>query len=321
MEIKGIDVSEFQGLIDWNKVKNDGVKFAILRIGFGSRSSQKDRCFEQNYQNAKANGIAVGVYLYSYASNVVEAESEAQCVLNWLNNRKLDLPIYYDLEDNTQSKLGRSTLNAMCKAFCDKIEKSGYWAGIYTNQNWAINKIDGVALGQRYTYWIAQYNSKCTYNGKYDMWQYSSSGKVNGINGNVDMNYMYRNLISEIRGSAATATTIQTGAADQVLHVGSKVQLNGIYKINAVSSKLNGVICQELVGTPPYQTYHYIDATPCYEVDRFGNKTKDQICDTSHYLKIPGTFKVLAIDKKTDSCKIKIGSREVWVYCKPCTEV
>lgn len=110
-------------------------------------------------------------------------------------------------------------------------------------------------------------------------------------------------------------------AVDQILHVGSKVQLRGIYKIHGVSAKLNGVICRELVGTPPYKNYHYIDATPCYEVDRFGNKTKDQICDTSHYLKIPGTFTVLAVDKKTNSCKIKIGSREVWIYCKPCTEV
>lgn len=127
---------------------------------------------------------------------------------------------------------------------------------------------------------------------------------------------------SRLNGTYTPSTTSTSSeAVDQVLHVGSKVQLNGIYKINAVSSKLNGVICQELVGTPPYQTYHYIDATPCYEVDRFGNKTKDQICDTSHYLKIPGVFTVLAIDKKTDSCKIKIGSREVWVYCKPCTEV
>lgn len=127
---------------------------------------------------------------------------------------------------------------------------------------------------------------------------------------------------SKLTGTYTSSTTVNSGeAVDQILHVGSKVQLNGIYKINAVNAKLNGVICQELVGTPPYQNYHYIDATPCYEVDRFGNKTKDQICDTSHYLKIPGTFTVLAIDKKTNSCKIKIGCREVWVYCKPCTEI
>ena len=86
----------------------------------------------------------------------------------------------------------------MCVAFCQIIEESGYWAGIYANKNWFTNMLDGNTLGKRYTCWVAQYNSKCTYNGPYDMWQYSSTGKVNGINGNVDMNYLYRDLIKEI---------------------------------------------------------------------------------------------------------------------------
>lgn len=109
-------------------------------------------------------------------------------------------------------------------------------------------------------------------------------------------------------------------AVDQILHVGSKVELRGIYRISAVSARLNAVACVELADKP-FADYNYIDATPCVEVDRYGNRTADQVCDTGHYIKIPGVFTVLAIDKPTDACKIKIGSRETWVKCGPCTEV
>ena len=117
-----------------------------------------------------------------------------------------------------------------------------------------------------------------------------------------------------------TVTTTSSEKVDQILHVGSKVELRGIYKITSVSARLNAVACKELADQP-FADYNYIDATPCVEVDRYGNRTADQVCDTGHYIKIPGVFTVLAIDKPTDACKIKIGSREVWVKCGPCTEV
>lgn len=117
-----------------------------------------------------------------------------------------------------------------------------------------------------------------------------------------------------------TVTTTSSEKVDQILHVGSKVELRGIYKITSVSARLNAVACKELADQP-FADYNYIDATPCIEVDRYGNRTADQVCDTGHYIKIPGVFTVLAIDKPTDACKIKIGSREVWVKCGPCTEV
>ena len=189
MKKKGIDVSYYQGTIDWSKVKSSGIEFAILRIGYGMYDNQKDVKFDENYKNARANGIPVGLYLYSYAKNVDEAKREANLVLKWLNGRDLEYPVYFDIEDKSQAKLGKSTLNAMCRAFCEIIEKAGYWAGIYSNKDWATNKISGAELGKDYTYWIAQYNSTCTYTGPYAIWQYSSSGKVNGISGNVDMNY------------------------------------------------------------------------------------------------------------------------------------
>ncbi len=208
--IKGIDVSKWQGEINWEKVKNDGIKFAILRIGYGKYENQKDEYFEKNYKEARNAGIFVGVYLYSYAKTIDDAKMEAANTLMWLNNRKLDLPVYFDIEDKSQSKLGKKLLNDICKAFCNKIEEAGYWAGIYTSKNWATNIIDGANLGKRYTYWIAQYNQKCTYTGPYDIWQYSSTGKVNGINGNCDMNYMYKDLISKINSKQNITTKDST---------------------------------------------------------------------------------------------------------------
>lgn len=207
---KGIDVSKWQRNIDFRKVKNDGIDFVIIRIGYGKYESQKDLYFEKNYEEARKAGLPVGVYHYSYATSIEDAKLEAACVLCWLNKRKLDLPVYFDIEDKCQSKLSKKLLTDICKAFCNRIEAAGYWAGIYANKHWSNNLINGTELGKRYTYWVAQYNNKCTYNGPYDMWQYSSSGKVDGINGNVDMNYMYRDLISAVSGRQAETINKKT---------------------------------------------------------------------------------------------------------------
>jgi len=203
---KGIDVSYHNGKIDWKKVKNAGIDFAILRIGFGMYADQKDTSFEYNYTECIKNNIPIGVYLYSYAKNKNEAKREAETVLTWLNKRKLNLPVYFDIEDKSQINLSKSVLDSMCKMFCDTIENAGYWAGIYTNKYWATSIINGTELGKRYTYWVAQYNNENTYNGPYDMWQYTSSGKVNGINGNVDLNYLYRDIIKEIDNEIINVT-------------------------------------------------------------------------------------------------------------------
>lgn len=201
MEFRGIDISKHQGSVDFNQVKNSGVQFIIARIGYGMYENQKDVQFENFYNGAISNDIPVGVYLYSYALNETEAEREAEVALDWLNNRKLNLPVYYDIEDKSQTNLGKTTLTNMCKAFCNKIESAGYWSGVYANKYWLTTFLDSAELEKRYTIWVAQYNKQNTYKGKYDMWQYSSSGKVNGINGNVDMNILYRDIFSEIEGT------------------------------------------------------------------------------------------------------------------------
>lgn len=199
MEYLGIDVSKWQGDIDYKKVKSTGIKFIIARIGYGMYDNQKDPKFEDNYKGATQNNIPIGVYLYSYALNESDAKREADVVLKWLKNRKLNLPVYYDIEDKSQSALSKSTLTKMCEIFCEKIESAGYWAGIYANKYWLTTHLDYKYLEKKYTIWVAQYNNKNTYSGKYDMWQYTSKGKVNGINGNVDMNILYKNIFTNTK--------------------------------------------------------------------------------------------------------------------------
>ena len=195
--IKGIDVSVHQGIIDWAKVKADGVQFAILRCGYGSDIKyQDDGQFARNASECERLGIPYGVYLYSYANSIDKANSEADHVLRLIKGCKLDYPVFYDLEDaNTTGKCSKALIADMAEVFCTKIERAGYKVGIYANLNW-FNNILTDKIFDLWDKWIAQYNKECTYKGKYTMWQYTSSGKVNGINGNVDMNYCYVDYVS-----------------------------------------------------------------------------------------------------------------------------
>ena len=210
MKYKGIDVSKWQGDIDYKKASNN-IDFVIIRIGYGKYESQKDPYFERNYEGFKNQNIPIGVYHYSYAKSVDDAKKEAEVVIKWLNNRSLNLPVYYDIEDKSQINLGKKTLTNMCEAFCDRIEKEGYWAGIYANKYFYTTYLDYKKLEDKYTIWVAQYNKQNTYKGKYDLWQYTSSGKVLGISGNVDMDYLYRNIFTNINNNESVDIPNITG--------------------------------------------------------------------------------------------------------------
>ena len=215
MKIKGIDVSKHQGNIDWNKVKADGIEFAIIRIGYGGSEPVKDSKFEENYKNARAVGIKVGAYLYSYANSQSDIDKEKASVKTWLNGRKLDLPFYIDVEDKkTQGDLSVSVLSNLVNNFCEFIENLGYWAGIYANKNWLETKLDMNKLN-KYTVWVAQWTTNPTYQGSYAMWQYTSNGSVNGISGRVDMNYQLKelggSLSKEVTSSESETTSNYKG--------------------------------------------------------------------------------------------------------------
>lgn len=196
--IKGIDVSKHNGVIDWNAVKASGVQFAILRAGYGREVSQKDVKFEENYKAAKVAGVPVGVYWYSYCNSVDDAVREAEACLECIKGKQLEYPVYFDVEERSQFNRGSFFVNEIIKAFCNRIEKAGYFAGLYMSRS-PLTEYVSTEVRNRYALWIAEYNNSCKYNGSYGMWQYSSTGRVNGISGNVDMNECYIDYASIIK--------------------------------------------------------------------------------------------------------------------------
>lgn len=201
--LKGIDISEHNGNIDMKKVREDGIEFVIVRLGYGKNKSQIDKKFYENYRKAIENNIPVGVYLYSYAINIEDAKCEATRVIDEIKNLTIEYPVFIDMEDADGYKSKRNVSNEMCinicDTFCSLIEREGYYAGIYANLNWLKNRINSTKL-DRYDKWVAQWAKECTYNKQYGIWQYSSKGKVAGINGNVDLNYAlkdYKNIIKK----------------------------------------------------------------------------------------------------------------------------
>ena len=189
---KGIDVSYHNGTIDWKRVKQSEVEYAIIRCGYGSNDkNQDDKKWEENVKGCIDNNIPYGVYLYSYADTVEKASSEADHAIRLLQGKKLKYPVYYDLEeDKLRDKISKQTIADIAQTFCDKLSAKGYTVGIYANKDWFTNYLTDSRFNN-WTKWVAQYNTVCNYKGKYDMWQCSSTGRVPGISGNVDLNYSY----------------------------------------------------------------------------------------------------------------------------------
>lgn len=191
----GIDVSKWNGNIDWNSVKSSGASYAIIRCGYrGSTTGAliTDPKYTANIAGANAAGIKVGVYFFTQAVNEKEAVEEASMVLDLVKKYKISYPIFLDVESSggRADGIDKGTRTAVCKAFCATIQNSGYTAGIYANKTWLNSKMDAGALGS-YKIWLAQYAAAPSYGGRYNLWQYSSKGAVPGIKGNVDLNVSY----------------------------------------------------------------------------------------------------------------------------------
>ena len=190
MEMKGIDVSVHNSAIDWNKVKAAGIQFAILRAGYDRVASQKDGKFEKNYKNAKAAEIPVGAYWYSYAVTPDKARLEAQVCLEILKGKQFEFPIFFDQEEKKTLDTGKENCSAMIHAFCEGLEKAGYWVGLYTSCSCLSTHIED-DIKARYVIWAAEWASKLNYSGSVGIWQYSNKGKINGISGDVDLDTAY----------------------------------------------------------------------------------------------------------------------------------
>ncbi len=188
---EGVDVSVYQGNIDWNRAKADGIEFAIMRAGYGKYVSQKDKYFDQNMKNAKAAGLPCGVYWFSYALTPEDAIKEADACYEVIKNYKLEYPVSFDMETESQMKLPKETVAQIIEAFCGRMESYGYYTTLYTYASFLNYKVED-RIFDKYDIWVAHYNtSKPAFNRNYGLWQYSCTGSVQGITGNVDRDYVY----------------------------------------------------------------------------------------------------------------------------------
>ena len=190
-EKKGMDVSEWQGEIDWAKAKADGIEYAVIRCGYGSdKTKYDDKYWEYNVSECERLGIPYGVYLYSYAEDLNDAKSEAEHTIRLLKGHHPSLPVYYDLEDKTVESAGKSMISQMAQTYCDKVSAAGYRVGIYASRSWWTSYLNTATFdNSSWSKWIAEWGSKCNYSQSYDMWQCTSTGSVNGVSGNVDLNF------------------------------------------------------------------------------------------------------------------------------------
>lgn len=194
--VKGIDVSVWQGVIDWKKVKESGVKFAIIRSSVGDKT---DKMFDYNITEAQKVGINVGVYHYCYALNVEEARQEAQLFIETIKPYQINYPVMFDFEDNTQIKLGKEKLTEIAEVFLGELKAAGYYPMIYSYKNWLENLLDMDKLSE-YEVAVAEWNVPIsTYTGAYGIWQYTCKGKISGIEGDVDLDICYRDYAKLIR--------------------------------------------------------------------------------------------------------------------------
>ena len=222
VKLKFIDISNWQKSVDYQKVKNDGIQGVILRVGHtgsANKSMDKDLSFEKHYQGFKSVGLPIGVYWFSRATNASEAIKEANLTLQYLGDKELQLPIFWDTEDNVyQNKISRELLTDVAIIYLEHIKKYRKdLVGVYASTSWLNNRLNMSRLSH-YEVWVAQYNTYVTYKGRYDIWQFTSQAKVNGIVGGVDMNWCYKDYLNT-----------QTPTEPIYKPIGSDLVVNGIW--------------------------------------------------------------------------------------------
>ena len=195
--LKGIDISYHNGEIDFSKVKSQ-VDFIIMRSGYGKKTTDsKEVKFDIYYEEAKKNNIPIGTYWYSYANTPEEALVEAQTFLNKVKGKKFEYPVFYDVEENSILNQGKEIVSKIIKTFLEEVEKNGYLVGLYSSASYLENLVDD-EIKDKYIIWVAQWGKnidKPRYNGKWDIWQYSSKGHIDGVQSqNVDLDFSNKNF-------------------------------------------------------------------------------------------------------------------------------
>lgn len=233
--LKGIDVSEHNEKIDFAKVKQDGINFVIIRIGWiGNKENHTiDTYFEENYKNAKANGLKVGFYVYSYVENETAMISAIKWVKKQISNKSYEYPIFLDIEDKQIANLSKEMQTKLCKHFCDNFSNSG----VYANLEWFNNKLNVNEL-LNYKIWLAQWTNVNTHSAdfKVDLWQYADNGNVNGINGRVDMNYCLN-----CNNSNSEEITGENGSDEEVRVYQNGSTVENVYSDTNLTNKIGSL--------------------------------------------------------------------------------
>ena len=206
MKEKLIDVSTWNGNIDWDKVYKSGVRYAMIRSSFGIENpNQVDNKFVRNITNAQRAGVKCGIYHYSYAKSAAEAKKEAEFCLKTIKGYKIDLPVAFDIEDSSQTNLGKDALTSIVIAFCDRIKSAGYTPMLYCNPSWLNSYLHKDKLIGKYDLWLAHWGVSSP---SYDcaIWQYSENGSVPGVSGSVDMNWIFKDYTSTKPATAKPVT-------------------------------------------------------------------------------------------------------------------
>lgn len=197
-----IDVSTFNGLINWKEVKASGIDIAIIRVGGRYGVSGKlytDDKALRNIKGALDNNISIGIYYFTQAINEAEAKEEATWTINFIKDYKsrIELPVYIDsewLDSGRHNNINKAQRSKVIEAFCSTIKNAGYKAGLYGSTSWLNNNIDITKISKDISIWVADWRSSCGYKGNYDIWQFTDVGKVNGVSGNVDKNIVYKDF-------------------------------------------------------------------------------------------------------------------------------
>ena len=283
--VSGIDVSKWQGTVNWAGVATDDVVFAIIRVGnrdYSTGALVYDEKFEPNIRNAATAGLDTGVYFRTQAINTAEAVAEANFVIDHIKSFQVTMPVYFDIESIDydtgrldQAGLTKAQKTALCEAFCSTIQAAGYEAGVYANMYWFNTMLDAASLESKYHIWLANYTDQTSYTGRYDMWQFSCTGSVTGISGNVDRDVLYSRRVkysvsSITLGSVGeTALPLVTGdgrisytsSAPQIARVDTNGVItavsHGTAKITAASSNGSTAVLTVQVNAAPPITLDY----------------------------------------------------------------
>ena len=233
--MKVIDISKHNGNVDFNKVKASGVQGVMIRAGYGIR--HMDSLFKQNVEGCIKAGLHFGFYFYSYALNIEEAKQEANYCLEVIKGYKPTLPVAFDMEDADGYKKkncmpSNKTLQDICKTFLSIVEEAGYYVSLYASLSWLNNQLNTAEL-DKYDKWVAQWNSKCTYNKPYGMWQYTDADSIPGSSARTDANIAYINYPAIIKEkglnglNGETESRPTTSQPSSNICVGSKVKIVG----------------------------------------------------------------------------------------------